>query len=302
MSKDEVSGSGRLALPAEGSLRQGLLTALSEVLAYADEQRQRDDITKALHEFRKSVRRTRSALRMMEGFVGIDAYQAVASTLRELHRSTSDLRDQHVIGGVLGDFRDRLEPGGEAERAARALEAAVSELPVPAPADIVEVMAAGTARFPALPRLLGGAMPRKVVWEAVERGLADTYRRAKRDLRAVRKGADDDTVHSLRKRIKELNYQVELFYGLGGKAVHKRKKLLARLASELGHVADLIVLSSFGQEHLSESQGCTAFLEAVCVARENELARAVTLAREALDNAPKKFARAVVGAARKGHG
>ncbi|HWN70100.1 MAG TPA: CHAD domain-containing protein, partial [Haliangium sp.] len=196
---------GRLELPAEGSLREGLLAAFAGILAHACQQDVHVDPTTALHEFRKSVRRARALLVLMEGFVGVDAHDELSATLRTVHRSTSELRDRQVVRDVLhGEEPEQ----GSVSALARSLDLSMPGAVAPDVAAIAEVMQSGCSSLADLPRRLAGAMPRRVRWDAVADGLARSFRRARRRLRAVEQHGDDEAVHGLRKRIKELDYQV----------------------------------------------------------------------------------------------
>lgn len=290
----------RLALPADGSLRQGLVSAFSGVLAYAQAQDPREDPTRAVHELRKSVRRARALLRLMEGFVGVDAYQVLSSSLREVHRSTSDLRDRHVVLDVLQGLGVEERDDAGVARAAGELAAGIQASPAPGRATVEDVLARGSRRLEVLPRLLAGAMPGKVAWYAVEDGLARTHRRARRRLGAVRRDGDDSAVHSLRKRIKELTYQVELFTGAGGKLARRRRKQLSRLSEELGHVVDLMVLRDYAVQHLAIGDDLARFLDAIESERAARLGHALDGAAAILDIEPRRYAGKIIRAARAG--
>lgn len=299
---------GRLELPVEGSLREGFLAAFATILAHACQQDVHASPATALHEFRKSVRRARALMVLMEGFVGVDAHGELSVTLRAVHRSTSELRDRQVVADVLQgapmvatDAHAPPEPPEPDDVAvlARALGAA---MPVTAPPDVAAiagVMQSGCERLADLPQLLAGAMPSRVRWDAVADGLARSFRRARRRLRAVEQTGDDEDVHRLRKRIKELDYQVELLAAHDGDRVRRRRKELDRLAEELGRLVDLFVLRDHAAQHAEPGDDHERLREAIASARASQLEQVLASARDVLDDSPRNYARRIVRAVRR---
>lgn len=297
---EHVTQPGRLVLPPGGPLREGLIAAFSGILAYAAAQEPGAEPAVALHEYRKSVRRARALLRLMEDVVGVDAYGRLAATLREVHRASSALRDRQVVL----DVRQGAGPGASHAAAAVVVEALGAAMPAeaaPSAAEIAAVIAAGGARLAPLPALLADAMPRKVRWDAAIHGLARTFRRARRRLHAAVQHGDDESVHGLRKRVKELNYQVELFAELGGGRARKQRKRLAALSDTLGQLADLMVLRGHAEAHLAATDEQARLIRVLADERAHQLGDALEHATSVLDRGPRRFARQIVRAARKRH-
>jgi CHAD domain-containing protein len=290
---------GRLELPAEGSLRDGLLAAFAGILAHACRQDVHGSPDTALHEFRKSVRRARALVRLMEGFVGIDAHAELSSTLRDVHRATSELRDRQVVAGVLQGAQP--DPGSVSSLV-RELGVAMPDAGAPDVAAIAGVMVRGCLSLAELPRLLAGAMPRRIRWDAVVDGLARSFRRARRRLRAVEQHGDDEAVHGLRKRIKELDYQIELMSACGGERVRRRRKELDHLAEALGQLVDLFVLRDHAARHVAPGPDHARLLEAIAEERAARLEQVLAHARDVLDDRPRSYARRVVRSVRRRRG
>lgn len=290
---------GRLELPAEGSLRDGLLAAFADILAHACQQNAHESPATALHEFRKSVRRARALVRLMEGFVGVDAHAELSATLRTAHLSTSELRDRQVVVAALhGEQPD----SGNVSALVRELGVSVPGAAAPDVAAIAGVMVRGCLSLAELPRLLAGAMPRRVRWDALADGLARSFRRARRRLRAAEQHGDDESVHGLRKRIKELDYQVELLSACGGDRVRRRRKELDHLAEELGQLVDLFVLRDHAAQHVASGPDQARLLEAVAEERATRLEQVLSHARDVLDDSPRSYARRIVRAVRRRRG
>lgn len=291
--------SGRLELPAEGTLREGLLAAFAGILAHACQQDVHANPATALHEFRKSVRRARALMVLMEGFVGVDAHGELSATLRTVHRATSELRDRQVVVDVL----QGAQPDQDSVSAlARSLGLATPGAAAPGVAAIAGVMQSGCLSLADLPRLLAGAMPSRIRWDAVAEGLARSFRRARRRLRAVERHGDDEAAHGLRKRIKELDYQVELLAACGGDRVRRRRKDLDRLAEELGRLVDLFVLRDHAEQHIAPGPDHARLLEAIADERARQLEQVLAHARDVLDHSPRRFARRIVRAVRRRRG
>ena len=290
----------RLALPARGPLRQGLITAFTDILIRSRQQQPDAEPVRALHEHRKALRRARSLLRLMDGMLGVQARDILASTLRELHQATSALRDRHVALEVLeGLARDEAL---DEETAALVEQICASIRATPAPGvDIsAEALADSVARLESLPRVLSNGLPGKIKWHAIADGVGTTYRRAQRQLRAARRTGADEAVHGLRKRTKELTYQVELLAKVAGKRDRKARKRLSRLVQELGGVSDLMVLRDYMDHYTEPGPGRDRLLATIEDTRARQLAHALKRARVLLGDGHDDFARKLIRAARKG--
>jgi CHAD domain-containing protein len=290
---------GRLELPAEGSLRDGFLAAFAGILAHACQQDVHQSPATALHEFRKSVRRARALMVLMEGFVGIDAHAEMSATLRTAHRATSELRDRQVVADTLQGAQPNH---GSVSALAREVGLSMPGAAAPDVAVIAGVMARGCLSLAELPRLLASAMPSRLRWDAVADGLARSFRRARRRLRAVERQGDDEAVHGLRKRVKELDYQVELLSACGGDRVRRRRKELDHLAEDLGRLVDLFVLRDHAEQHVAPGPDHARLLEAIADERATQLEQVLAHARDVLDDSPRSYARRIVRAVRRRRG
>ncbi len=275
-----------------------MLDACARIGDYAAQQDAAANPERAVHEFRKSVRRLRALLRLMEGFVGVDAYERARETLRDLHRATSAWRDRHVVNDVLSGL-EQLDSGAKSANMIESLRANITLQPPPAAAVIQPVLDEGCAELAELPSVLAGAMPRQLRWQAVDDGLATCYRRARRRWRDVTRHDDSDAIHELRKRVKEVTYQIELFSGLGGGRIQRRRKRFADLSERLGQVSDLIVLRSYIGEHAKPDAERRRLLKAVAAAQTLHTKRALKRADRLFEESPREYARAIVRAARK---
>jgi CHAD domain-containing protein len=200
----------------------------------------------AVHEARKDIKKIRSALRLVRQEIGDDAWRRENDHYREVARSLSGFRDAEIMVETLDGLADRF--GEPAERRFDTLrEQLVSENQAAhddgsierAMAEAAAGLAAGRGRIDRL-RLEGDD------WELIAPGLHRTYRRGRKRLRTVEEEASVTNLHELRKRVKDLWYQVRLIRGdsemLGDLADHAHD-----LSDHLGDDHDLALLRELVQ-------------------------------------------------------
>jgi CHAD domain-containing protein len=185
----------------------------------------------AIHEARKDVKKIRSALRLIRGAIGDDVWRRENDHYREAARTLSSFRDAEILVEALDGLGERFGPAArsrfdalrgkldEENRAAhddgsvqRAMTGAAAQL------------AAGRARIELLPLAGDG-------WELIAPGLHRTYRRGRKRLRAVEEEASVTNLHELRKRVKDLWYQLRLIRDAD-------KHLLGDLADQAHDLSD----------------------------------------------------------------
>lgn len=276
----------KLELP-EGPLDQSCVAALSAIFTYASESvaRAHEDPVTAVHEYRKSLRRARSLLRMLRPLMSGRVRRRIDVPLKESHRSLSSARDQ----AVLRDTWEQLSgaTGIEIPEIGRGL---ASE-----PATFS--LGARTRRsFDDLVALLAERLQPDLTMADLGRGLRRTYRAARQELRRAQSVADPAHVHALRRRCKDLNYQLE---ALGSRVSKKRiqgvRKQFARLASDLGEITDLYQLRSAVASLSTPVDAGDLGLAGAAVneAIELRLANALADADEALAEKPKAWVRSL---------
>ena len=164
----------------------------------------------AIHEARKDVKKIRSALRLVRDEIGDDTWRRENDHYRDLARKLSSFRDAEILVEALDGVGERFGPTArerfgvlrkqldDENRAAhddgsveRAMAGAAAEL------------AAGRSRIDALPLESDG-------WELIAPGLHRSYRRGRKRLRAVEEEPSVTNLHELRKRVKDLWYQLRL--------------------------------------------------------------------------------------------
>ncbi|MGA1202012.1 MAG: CHAD domain-containing protein [Planctomycetota bacterium] len=245
-------------------------------LALADE-----DPARAIHSYRKTIRRSRSLIRLLRGVIPKESLRSIDSGLRAAVLPTSGLRDARVLLGVL----DALPPIEGSDPLREALTARWTRR-VEAIEESGEERQALIASQPPLRRLPGElerALPADLGVEELQQAARRSYRRARQAGRSAIRVPEDEGIHRARKRIKELRYQLEWLSGVSDAAPRARQKHCARLAGELGEVTDLLVLEDAIRADLEVLRGLKArsFCQRV---RRRLLARfeEVTLSLESL--------------------
>jgi CHAD domain-containing protein len=164
----------------------------------------------AVHEARKDVKKIRSALRLVRDQIGDEVWRRENDHYREVARTLSSFRDAEILvealEGLAGRFgpeaegrfdalRDQLESENRSAHEDGSLERAMAEA--------AAGLAAGRGRIAQLPLEGDG-------WDLIGPGLHRTYRRGRKRLRVVEEEASVTNLHELRKRVKDLWYQLRV--------------------------------------------------------------------------------------------
>jgi CHAD domain-containing protein len=287
---------GKLALGHDDSLHRALSVAFADMITYARSMvgEVDRDPARAVHEYRKSLRRARALVKMLADALGEQAAAELTDTLRRAQRATSDVRDGDVMRAQLQQRADtkgwrklvpELEQGLDAPEHGAAYARSVIEM--------------GAGLIDGLPARFEQALPADIGWDAVGAGLKATYRRARNKLETARTGGDPEALHDFRKRAKELTYQLELLAaGQRGK-LRKAHRKLAGLSEKLGDITDLELLRAHvapqGEGDAGEVDPRRRKL-ARRVARtiERRTSKALSRGRDLFKARPRRFADKVV--------
>jgi CHAD domain-containing protein len=236
----------------------------------------------AVHNARKDLKKLRALLRLARGELGTSVYRREAACFRDAAAALSGARDADVMIATLeklelddtvsGPLRQALEAhrlrtsgGGRRQAAAEAVE------------------------------MLSEARARIVDWPleddsfaALEPGLRRTYRRGRREWRAMRKAPTTEGLHEWRKRTKELWYAHELLRSLWKPVMKAVGDEAHELSERLGDDHDLAVLLEWAQEHAAPAP---ELVEAVEERRRILLQEALGLGARLYADRPKVFMR-----------
>ncbi|MGE5407988.1 MAG: CHAD domain-containing protein [Syntrophothermus sp.] len=199
--EDAVEGMRRIA--------RGRVERAAERLQAASEE----DIADAIHGARKDLKKTRALLRLLRGELGDEVLRRENRRYREAGRLLSESRDAEVKLATLQELRrsaDGRLPAVTADAWERMLEADRRRLASAGSAETrarvsraLALLAEGAREIDAWPLDDGS-------WDLVETGLDRAYREGRKNLAAVGAGGSDADVHELRKRAKDLWYQLRI--------------------------------------------------------------------------------------------
>jgi CHAD domain-containing protein len=222
-------------------LAQGVRRIVREEVAAATEKLKVKKVVErdlAIHEVRKSVKRVRGLLKLMQPALG-EAYSREASDWRDLGRRLSSLRDAGVTLEVFDELRPSC-PKRLYGPIRHRLSGAIREVS-PDVDRILARVALGLKR--AEMRLKAWPLEGEG-FSAVGPGFQLTYRRGLRALRAAQTDPSSENLHELRKRAKEHLFQVRLLRELWDDKLRRHEASARRLEETLGSHQNLAVLKT----------------------------------------------------------
>jgi CHAD domain-containing protein len=236
----------------------------------AKDGRNRDE---AIHEARKSIKKVRAVLRMMEGELG-PVYSTENVKLRDLGRALSRFRDAGAMMETLDNLKERFPAEldsatldsirrGVTERKQQSEESDGIESVLKQTA---AALRAGSKRVRTWPLSADG-------FDAMAQGLEKTYRRGRKALARAQKEPLDPNYHEWRKRAKDLWYHVRLLEHVWEEFMQAQERSLKELETWLGDDHNLVVLRErilAEPEHFGDKKEIEAFL-AVTEAYQHEL-------------------------------
>lgn len=201
-----------------------------------------NDRDKAIHETRKSLKKIRGALRLVQPELG-EMYREENEWFRDLGRQLSEIRDAQAIGEVFEALVQRNADSSEKEAMdgiRRGIEAAKREKE-----ESVDIDRLILSTFD----FLKGAHDRVSAWPlrrdgftAIAGGLKLTYRNGRRALAKVQRNPNPLTYHGFRKRVKDHWYHIRLLESLWTETLQAREASLHDLETWLGDDHNLVVL------------------------------------------------------------
>ena len=248
----------------------------------------------AVHDFRKSMKRWRALLRLVEPSVGAEAHD-LRIAARDLARELARARDGQAALDALADL-DKIDSGLSArslasirarlEHIRQAAERTTLTRPVRA-----RLGAALTAADDALGRWPIEAMD----FPAVAAGLARGYRRARRALPAAWEQADAEELHALRQRVIVHRYQMDLVQPLWPRLGKLWTGEAQRLRERLGACQDFSVLAALAGPHQPLAHWRARLMPLIDARRGAPVTAAARLAGRLFAERPTAFRRRMEG-------
>jgi hypothetical protein len=202
-------------------------------------ERGEQDRDEAIHEVRLTVKRLRALWRLVRPQVGAPLATRENATLREAARRLGGIRDDRVIADTLDLLLRRargaaVRSQGAALRESLFADSAVEPGFQDALTDGLRIVRASAAVIAVLPW-------ESWSWTAMSPGLVRSYRRSGLRMRDCAAKRDNPAFHEWRKRVKDLQYQLEMavFAWASFRPVQREFRELGRL---LGEAQDLAIL------------------------------------------------------------
>lgn len=194
----------------------------------------------SVHDARRMLKRLRALVRLIHASIGDspktgDA-RAADTSLREAARALSVVRDAAV---VLATF-EGLAPDAPDARAAASVRASLRRARArSAPVDLPAVL----EHVRAFEASVEHWTFRDDGWKAIEPGVLRTYRQGRRALAHARETSESTVLHDLRKRCKDLQFQLALLREIFPHVVSGYHEAASDLGELLGQDHDLAVLA-----------------------------------------------------------
>ena len=240
----------------------------------------------AVHETRKSLKRLRAIVRLARDELGDDLYRRENSTFRDAGRRLAGARDGQVLLEALDALGERYP----------------DEAP-PARFDRFRAMLAGQ-RTAAKRRLREGDAIAEVVSElraardrvpdGLAPGLGRIYRRARREYRDARREPGTESLHELRKRVKDLSYAGQVVRPVAPKKMRRIARRAHQLSSVIGEDHDLAILGrrvSERRDHFDDEAAVGELTKLIEGGRDELQQEAMGLAQRLFRKKPGKLVR-----------
>jgi CHAD domain-containing protein len=247
-------------------------------------------LDEAVHDARKRLKKTRSAMRLVRDDVGNRRRQRENARLRDAGRRLSGVRDAHVLletlEGLEGDLpaaaRRRLAAALEEQRRRLVEEARDGD----AAEEVAHELIAVRKRIPSWPL-------NDESFETARAGLLRIHGRGRRAMAEALEQGTDEAWHAWRKRVKDLWYVLRILEPVSPTQLGGLVKEADELSDILGAQNDFVVLRGAVDEHAEELGAANAEqLRAAIIARRDRLRRAaMPLGRRLYTERPKGFAR-----------
>jgi CHAD domain-containing protein len=280
-----VSASRAYRLKSKESLPEGIARAAQGRIDHAiDELRGKTDSTPedAVHAARKDLKQLRALLRLARGELGESAFARENRAFRDAGRELAAARDSDVMLDTLKALDLPAGLGWELHKAIQAHRARNGGgSRHAAAAGVVSMLREARRRVDDWPL-------EDDSFSALRDGLESTYRRGRRDFKAVKANASVEALHEWRKRVKDLWYHHSLLRTLWPPVMEAVGDEAHELADRLGDDHDLAVLADWIREHTGAGP---EFYNAVDRRRAELQAEAMTLGARLYADKPKAYVR-----------
>jgi CHAD domain-containing protein len=280
--------------PPSAGVRRVASEQLEQALGELEDGMTKDPVT-AVHEARKSVKKTRALLRLVRSGLPGSSYRDENRALRDAGRSLSGARDADVMLETIDKLAERFS-GQLPATAFQDLHDKVAahlaaEGPAGAgqspPADVISALRDIGARVDDWPL-------ESCTWSTIRRDATRTYVRGHTALKGTERSGTSEDLHEWRKRVKDLWYHQRLLREAWPGVLKAQANQTDALAELLGADHDLAVLADFLERtgpELDTTADLGAVGELVGRRRAEIQAEALQLGRRLYADSPKAFER-----------
>jgi CHAD domain-containing protein len=258
-----------------------------------------EELGTAVHETRKSLKRSRATVRLARDELGDDAYRRENSAFRDAGRRLAGARDSRVLLETLDALSERYPDEAPRARFDRFRRTLVAEHAAAqrrlhdgaATAEVLSELREARARVP------DWALEREGL-DALAPGLKRIYRRGRRAYRAARREPSTESLHELRKRVKDLWYAAQIVRPASPNQMKRTARRAHELSNLIGEDHDLAILGQRALERRDRFHDETAVgeLAKLIERRRDELQReAMKLGKRLFRKKPRKFVRPLEG-------
>jgi CHAD domain-containing protein len=204
------------------------------------------DVGEAVHDARKSFKRLRALVRLARDELGTETYRRENTAFRDAGRGLAGARDAKVLvetlDGVTEAFADELPDDAFAPLRARLVTEAKAahdrlEDDEDALREVLDALASARARVETWP------LDSQAGYDMLGPGFARIYRRGRRARQAAARDTNAETLHELRKRVKDLWHAAQIARPVAPKTMRKLARRASKLSDVIGDDHDLAVLS-----------------------------------------------------------
>ena len=201
----------------------------------------------AIHEARKDMKKIRSALRLVWDAIGDDAWRRENNHYRDVARKLSAHRDAEILVESLDALRERFGPAARERSEGLREQLDAENREAQDDGTIERTMASAAAELIARRSSLDELALDGDGWGMIAPGLHRTYRRGRKRLRSAEEEASVTNLHELRKRVKDLWYQLRLIREADRPMIGALADHAHDLSDHLGDDHDLALLREEAQ-------------------------------------------------------
>src|SRR5260370_10217797 len=205
----------------------------------------------AIHEARKSIKKTRALLRLVRFDLG-DVYASESARLRDAGQKLSPLRDLGALITTLDELKRRQgKTLGKAPLTSMRRALVLHRKHVEAEMGIQDLMDGVAASLGLTLRSVRSWPLERDGFAALKPGLEKTFRAGKKALRAAQKHGSREKFHEWRKRVKDHWYHVRLLENLWSDVMKGYEETLKELEDAIAEDLKLAML----HEHILTASG-----------------------------------------------